>query len=93
MNESLIDRLVICHCRMANAVIAAQKDDIWVCEQDEPTIQVGSGIEKLALSIGAEIKVEPYDCAERPIKESFIYKGITFFQIGSESVETEAHDA
>lgn len=86
MDKSIIDRLVVCHYQMAAAVIAAQKEDIYLCAGDRNSIQIGIGsIEKLAESVSAEIHTRSRDDKDYPVEKSFQYRGINFFEIYPEA--------
>lgn len=89
---SIIDRYVSAYAEAQAAFKAGIEDDIWLCEPFSCGVHIHAGIEKLAESVGAEIKTESVNSAEFPIEKSFTYHGVKFLQLGAESVETEAHN-
>lgn len=93
MNTVILDRLVLAHSETVAAFESAKREDIWPGRiSGDSELQIGIGIEKLAKMAGQEIKAESYDSPEYPVKKSFVYHGIMFFELGAESVETEMHD-
>jgi hypothetical protein len=89
----IVDRLLLTYNACIATDKAANKAGVASYFVVIPEIQVCRGIEKLAEEAGKAVKTEPYDNPDFPVKKSFEYRGVTFFQIGSESVETEVHHA
>lgn len=88
-----VDRLVSAYAEAIAACKSAEEEGISVCEPFPGGVQVCESIDKLARYVSSEITVTPRNDQDYPIEKSFTYHGVTFFEIGTETVGAEAHNA